>query len=400
MTRSEFLTKFWQAYPAMPPDADMAGRVLSCRNGKVELLNKGSWKIAKDCRFPVEILNANDLVAFELKAGEISNLTLLAPALEEPLQLSSDSLIQDKWFHFLSQVRLFFAGKGFNEAQTPTLVTCPGTEPFLDLFSTRFQQGSRSQTFYLPTSPELHLKKMLSVGYEQIFEIRPCFRNGEITERHQPEFWMLEWYRAFSNLEQILQDTLHLIDFLGGNVEGFGRKSMADLFQETLNFKLTPQTTLQELKTLAQAQGLKAENFEIWDDVFYLIFVEKVEPFLESEQPLIVEKYPPSQAALARLTEDGWGERFELYWKGLEICNAFHELNDPVLQAERFEADLAQKAHLGKEVPPLDPDFIRALRSGMPPSGGIALGLERLFMALNGIKSIQELRVFPARNLK
>lgn len=400
MNRAQFLMNFWKAYPAMPLEADVAGRVLSVGNGKVELLNKGSWKIANDCQFPVEILNVNDLVALELKAGEIFSLTLLAPALEEPLQLSSNSLIQDKWFHFLSQVRTFFAGKGFHEAQTPTLVTCPGTEPFLDLFSTRFQQGRRSQTLYLPTSPELHLKKMLSAGYEQIFEIRPCFRNGEITERHQPEFWMLEWYRAFSNLEQILQDTLHLIDFLGGDVEGFERKSMADLFQEKLNFKLTPQTTIQELKGLAQAQGLQAGNFDIWDDVFYLIFVEKVEPYLESEQPLIVEKYPPSQAALARLTEDGWGERFELYWKGLEICNAFHELNDPQVQAERFEADLAQKNRLGKEVPPLDADFIRALRSGMPPSGGIALGLERLFMALNGINSIQELRVFPARNLK
>lgn len=395
MQRSQYLNEHWVSYPPMPENADLGGRIGEIQENRLSLQGKGSWNVSSQCVFPWEILKENDLVALEFESSEIKNITLLAPALESPLKVSSNWQTQELWFAFLHKVREFFAGKGFLEAQTPSLVVCPGTEPFLDLFSTEFQSGSKKKKYYLPTSPELHLKKMLSAGYEKIFEIRPCFRNGEISERHQPEFWMLEWYRAFSNLEQIIQDTLHLIEFLGGNIEKFQRKTMAQLFQEKLDFKLTPKTSIDELKRLAKKSGLNADDYKIWDDVFYLIFLEKIEPYLESENPLIVEKYPPSQAALARLTEDGWGERFELYWHGLEICNAFHELNDPKIQADRFQADLRQKKALGKEVPPLDEDFLKALAAGLPPSGGIALGLERLFMALNRIQKISELKVFP-----
>jgi elongation factor P--(R)-beta-lysine ligase len=391
MQRQTYLAEQWKPYPVMPANAEIAGRVseIHLASGRIALLGKGEWILSTAAQFPLQVLVPGDWVAFEMKAGKVSELTLLAPALQEPKMLSSSQEIQRKWFEFLQQVRQFFTGKGFQEAQTPSLVVCPGTEPFLDLFSVG--------NYYLPTSPELSLKKMLAGGYEQIFEIRPCFRRGEISERHQPEFWMLEWYRAFHGLEQIMQDTLHLIEFMGGDVTGFQRKSMADLFQEKLQFHLTPKTSIHELKALADQVGLGStvRNYEIWDDVFYLLFIEKIEPFLDSENPLIVEKYPPSQAALARLTEDGWGERFELYWKGFEIANAFHELNDPQIQAERFQTDLDLKKSLGKDVPSLDPDFLDALKAGMPPSGGIALGLERLFMGLHGIKDIRELRVFP-----
>jgi elongation factor P--(R)-beta-lysine ligase len=391
MQRQTYLAEQWKPYPVMPANAGVAGRVsyFDPATGRIALQGKGEWHLTKACQFPLQVLAPGDWVAFELKDGLIMMLTLLAPALQEPKSLSSSQEIQRKWFEFLQQVRRFFGGKGFQEAQTPSLVACPGTEPFLDFFSV--------DKYYLPTSPELSLKKMLAGGYEQIFEIRTCFRHGEISERHQPEFWMLEWYRAFHGLEQIMQDTLHLIEFMGGDVAGFQRRSMADLFREKLGFHLTPQTSIQELKALADKVGLGStvRNYEIWDDVFYLLFIEKIEPFLDSDKPLIVEKYPPSQAALARLTEDGWGERFELYWKGIEIANAFHELNDPQVQAERFQADLDLKKSLGKEVPKLDPDFLDALKAGMPPSSGIALGLERLFMCLNGIQDIRQMRVFP-----
>jgi lysyl-tRNA synthetase class 2 len=393
MDRQYFLSNVWKPYPVMPPSAEARGRVslLSADQRRLSLLGKGEWSLSPNCSFPLEVLRPGDWVALQVEAGQVIELTLLAPALKEPKMLSSNPEVQRRWFDFLQKVRDFFSGQGFQEAQTPSLVVCPGTEPFLDLFSV--------DKWFLPTSPELHLKKMLAGGYEQIFEIRPCFRRGEISNRHQPEFWMLEWYRAFHDLEQILQDTLHLIEFLGGDVSGFQRKSMAQLFQENLNFTLTPQTSIDELKALAATVGLgdAVRNYQIWDDVFYFLFIEKVEPFLNSEHPLIVEKYPPSQAALARLTEDGWGERFELYWKGLEIANAFHELNDPVVQERRSAEDLVLKKSLGKEVPALDPDFFAALWSGLPPAGGIALGLERLFMCLQGIQDIRDLRVFPFR---
>ncbi|PIS10448.1 MAG: EF-P lysine aminoacylase GenX [Bdellovibrio sp. CG10_big_fil_rev_8_21_14_0_10_47_8] len=410
MTREHFLEKIWTRYPAMPEGEDwISGRLSSLSAQTLSIEGLGEWtvhaqvllgpsyqgELALGFKDLCLCLKHNDWLTFRLVQGAVQEIFLLAPALTEPPRTRVAQCHQQKWMQFLSRVREFFVSKGFQEVQTPTLVTCPGTEPFLDLFSTEFKVGSRQQKFYLPTSPELHLKKILALGQRQIFEMRPCFRNGEISERHQPEFWMLEWYRAFSNLEQILQDTLHLLEFVGAEFETWDRKSMAQLFQEHLDFSLTPTTSMGELIALAQKLGLQVEKYELWDDVFYLLFVEKIEPFLNSKNPLIVDRYPPSQAALARLTPDGWGDRFELYWKGFEIANAFHELNDPQIQKQRFEKDLQQKRDLKKEIPPLDTEFIHMLESGMPPSGGIALGLERLFMALHGIERIEEVKMFP-----
>jgi lysyl-tRNA synthetase class 2 len=412
MDRKSFLEKMWRPYPAVPPGGSLCGRLETFTEKNVSLIGKGSFPLdqqvkilplKEDASQPAffDWLNYGDQVALVLREGKVNEIWLLAPCQEEPLRLSSSPKLQEEWSHFLQQVRTFFVGKGFLEVHTPTLVTCPGTEPFLDLFSTELHAPGHKQKLFLPTSPELSLKKMLAGGYEKIFEIRPCFRNGEITDTHQPEFFMLEWYRAYSDLEQIKQDVLHLIEFVTDTPltkdgeAGFAAVSMRQLFQEILQFDLTPETSAAELMQLAGRLGLSTVGYDLWDDLFYLLFVDQIEPKLHSEEPLFVEKYPPSQAALARLTEEGWGDRFELYWKGLEIANAFHELNDPKVQWARLQEDLTKKRHLGKEIPSIDDDFFRALRSGMPPSGGIALGLERLFMATRGIAQIQALKVFP-----
>lgn len=404
MKRAEFLKQIWKPYPSLDARFGIAGRLKEIDGKRVEIVGKGQWTLAESVRVDStklsiqnlkEILNENDWLGVQVENEQVVEIQLLAPCLEKPLPSSSSPQIQQKWFQFIDKTREFFRHKGFQEAQTPTLVVCPGTEPFLDLFSTDLKVGSRKQKLFLPTSPELHLKKMLAAGYENIFEIKSCFRNGEITDRHQPEFQMIEWYRSFSNLDQIIQDCLHLLEFLGASVDGFQRKSMAQLFNEMLQFELTPETSIEELKLLSKRLDLSTQDYLLWDDVFYLIFIEKIEPFIDSKQPFFLEKYPPSQAALARLTPDGWGERFELYWKGYEIANAFHELNDPEIQTQRFQDDLGHKKSLGKEIPPLDQDFLQALRSGMPPSSGVALGLERLFMALHGVTQISQLKVFP-----
>lgn len=419
MNRAQFLENHWRPYPS----ADFAGEILfgrvqeisstqiSLQDGKVFSLADSVFVGPLKSKEKIEasqVLHKHDWVALRFEKQNIQEIFLLAPALENLATISVSLQTRRHWASYLQALRDFFAGKNFLEVQTPTLVPCPGTEPFLDLFSTEFKQGSRVQKLYLPTSPEIHLKKLLAQGLPQIYEIRPCFRNGEVSERHQPEFLMCEWYRSFENLQQIQQDCLHMISYLleklpAGiipaarreqalkELEQFQVVSMAALFEKHLKFKLTPTTTIEELKKLAKNLDLHAERFTQWDDVFFLIFIEKVEPYLETESPLFLEKYPPSQAALARLTEDGWGDRFELYWKGLELANAFHELNDPVMQAQRFQEDLEKKFQIGKEVPPLDPEFMQALRSGMPPSSGIALGVERLFMALTGIEKISEI---------
>jgi lysyl-tRNA synthetase class 2 len=171
--------------------------------------------------------------------------------------------------------------------------------------------------------------------------------------------------------------------------------SVAELFKIHCDFTLTPQTSKDELKALAEKLHVDVRSAESIDDYFFLIFMEKIESQLHGDDMVFVEKYPPYQAALARLTSDGWGDRFEVYWKGLELANAFHELNDPQVQRLRSAEDLQKKAEAGKELIQLDTEFFQCLDAGMPPSGGIALGVERLFMALMGQGQIADLFVFP-----
>lgn len=331
----------------------------------------------------INILQVGDWVAVEN-----DQLILLAPALQKPRLLKARSQALAEWSAFLKQVRLFFETKSFQEISTPTIVPCPGTEPYLDPVSV-------GEGKYLPTSPELHLKKALSMGLGPLYEIRPCFREKEISERHQPEFWMLEWYRPMADLSEIKNDLMSLIRFLSQETNpSFRTISMAELFQEKLQFGLTPKTTKQELIQLAEGLGLYFKDTDSWDDLFTLIFVDQLEESLGKDGPLFLENYPPSQAALARLTSEGWGDRFEFYWKGFEIANAFHELNDPVEQLRRAHEDNEKKADIGKPMVSLDQDFLDALSEGMPPSAGVALGLERLFMCLTKYRSFSDFRVF------
>jgi lysyl-tRNA synthetase class 2 len=346
-----------------------------------------------------QILIAGDLVAIS-DAGQV---TLLAPHLQKlparPLHLENLQL----WQEYIYWVREFFQEKKFIEIQTPGLVKCPGTEPSLDVFSTEFVMGSRREKLYLPTSPELHLKKALALGAENIFEIKKCYRNGEVTLHHQPEFTMIEWYRAFDNLQSIKRDVAELVTYLVKKMPalkapaGFDTFTMAQLFKSHCGFELKPNTSMEQLRDLAKSLGVDVSSATQIDDFFFLLFLEKIETKLLPERMVFVEKYPPYQAALARLTADGWGDRFEVYFQGLEIANAFHELNDPQVQKQRFAEDFAKKKALNKEQIPLDEEFMQCLEAGMPPSGGIALGLERLFMALTKLANISETRLFPVK---
>lgn len=345
-----------------------------------------------------EFITQGDVVAILSQ----TEFVLLAPHQRPlPQRTFSNETLRD-WAHFMGELRTFFVDREFLELRTPTLVTCPGTEPALDVFLTRFKYGSTQKDFYLPTSPELHLKKALALGAEKIFEIATCFRNGEVTERHQPEFLMLEWYRAYGNLDLIKKDVIELVGYLADSmkldrprqVKSF---SVSDLFNLYCGFNLTPQTTKEELKALAHRLCVDVRSAETIDDYFFLIFMEKIESQLPINDLVFVEKYPPYQAALARLTEDGWGDRFEVYWKGLELANAFNELNDPQIQRLRSKEDLEKKQKMGKDPVPLDEEFFQCLDAGMPPSGGIALGVERLYMALNNISQLSDVRIFPLR---
>lgn len=301
---------------------------------------------------------------------------------------------------FLQTLHSALLGMGLMPVETPSLVPCPGMEPTLEPFSTQWEWGRKNQRFYLPTSPELHLKKLLAQGWTDIYEIKTCYRNRELSEIHQPEFLMLEWYRAFQDLNFIRKDLERILDFLfeAGMIEGdrpqIRIRSYPDLFEEHLGFRLQPHTSAEELRELCRKFEIHFEDSDDWDDLFFRLSLEKIEPQFERYGALIVQDFPPSQAALARLTAQGWADRFEFYWRGFEIANAFHELNDPKEQKRRFEKEIQDRQRLGTS--PLEPDseFLRYLESGMPPAAGIALGVERLLLACQNRKNLKEFRAF------
>jgi lysyl-tRNA synthetase class 2 len=347
--------------------------------------------------------NEVQVEGFEVRIQRVKahQVQLLAPC-QEIFNIDNFNYKKSKqWQFFLQQIRKTFEVLDFTEVHTPSLLPAPGTEPFLDFFKTEFKMGSQKKTFYLPTSPELHLKKMISAGWCRIFEIKNCFRNGEVSEHHQPEFWMLEWYRAYDNLDSLVKDIQGILNFLKLHwpepIVGHGplkQVTIAQLFQDHCHFDLTPRTSKKELEGLAQKLSVELHPTDTWNDIFFKIFLEKIEKNLGFDQPTIVRNYPPSQAALARLTPEGWADRFEFYWKGIEIANAFHELNDPEEQLKRFKEEISfREKHRGETIP-MDENFIKALQAGFPPTAGIALGLDRLFMAVTNLKDISKTRAF------
>lgn len=402
MDRVEFLKTKWLAYPEVPSNSQVSGRIYRLelqRSPALVEIHRGLEVHKLEFTQTPEILSflvEGDLVALDSK-GE---LVLLTPALQSLPQNKIDLEILKKWNLFEKTLMNFFWEKEFLQLRTPSLVTCPGTEPSLDVFSTTLKVGSLTKKLFLPTSPEIHLKKALALGADKIFEVARVYRNGEITERHQPEFLMLEWYRAFSTLRRIQEDVVDLVHYLADQLklkrpESIQTFSVAELFKIHCGFNLKPDTQIPELKELAKMLDVDVRSAETIDDYFFLIFMEKIESQLPSNDLVFVKDYPPYQAALARLTPSGWGDRFEVYWKGLELGNAFHELNDPKIQRLRSQEDLEKKAQMGKEMIELDEEFFQCLEAGMPPSGGIAMGVERLFMSLFDIDDIKQVQVFP-----
>jgi elongation factor P--(R)-beta-lysine ligase len=393
----------FKEYPPAPEQVLYAGRitkisaqgsflVLTTEKNQVlseySLENQSHW---------LESLKPGDIIAVDAQ----EKLHLLARGEEVGSPVSYKTLRD--WQKFLQLVRDFFVKNEFLEINTPTLVVCPGTEPSLEAFQTTLVKGTQIEKRFLPTSPELHLKKAMVYGFDKIFEIKNCFRNGEFTEHHQPEFWMLEWYRGYVNLKSIEQDVRSLISYVISNFpdetlkwpQSFRIVTVAELFKEHTGFAITPWTTLEEYKNLAKNLQIEVRGADSIDDYFFAIFIEKIESSFSPTELVFVKDYPPFQAALARVNKLGWAERMEVYFGGFELANAFHELNDPEVQAQRFEEDLQKKKALGKSDIQLDSEFMSLLKKGMPPSAGIALGLDRLFMALFEIHDIRQTKLFP-----
>jgi elongation factor P--(R)-beta-lysine ligase len=243
----------------------------------------------------------------------------------------------------------------------------------------------------------------MACGWLNVFEIKSCFRRDEYSPHHDSEFLMLEWYRGFKTLDQIVADLDQLIQQLthrgwsGGQAKS--QLEMTDfesLFRSEFDFSLTPTTSVQELHELCRRENLEPIESDTFNDLVHRLMIEKIEPRLKDKsRPTVVRNFPPSMAALARLNEKGWADRFELYWNGLEIANAFYEVIEPAEQAERWRVEREERKRLGTGDLPEDETLIEALEHGLPPSAGIALGIERLYMAMMGVEDIRELKQFP-----
>lgn len=298
-----------------------------------------------------------------------------------------------RFAQFVNEVRDYLLEIGLQEVFTPSLVNCPGLEPSLEPFATELTRGKQARKVYLPTSPEIHLKKAMAMGLTDIFEIKPCFRRGEFSPHHENEFLMLEWYRGYADLDLVIED-------LRGMVKADVKVTdFAWLFREELGFELKPSTSREELRQLCKTLSIHTHETDTFTDLFHRLMIEKIEPAMEKRGPLIVRRFPPEMAALARLDDAGWADRFEFYWNGLEIANAFFEVTDPQEQKQRWAGEQAERKRLGTSDLPQDESLIRALEKGLPPTGGIALGLERLYMATHQVKDIRQLRLFSANDL-
>lgn len=348
-----------------------------------------------------DVLRVGDIVVLRVDQGRVNAIELLVPMRSSVVEVENDYQVNELWHKFINGLRAYFFQSGFEEASTPSLVSSPGMEEHLEAFQTERFIGGQKKTVYLPTSPEFHLKKMLCRGWIKIFEIKRCFRNNETSDIHQPEFWMLEWYRAYAKLETIAKDFENLLLFIDRDILKpktalrFRRVTMRELFREHCDFDLSVQTEISDLQDLCRKFGVYFSLEDRWDDLFHRVFLEKIEGALVPEEVTFIFSYPPQLTSLARTDEKGWSDRFEVYWHGVELCNAFQELNDSTEQVQRIHSSNQTKKEMGRKSFPVDDDFIKHLEYGLPPSAGIALGVERLFMVWLGRKKLDEVLVFP-----
>ena len=316
----------------------------------------------------------------------------------------------------LRATRGFFFERGFVEADTPQLVPAPGTEPHIDPLSTSVRltlTPSMPQARWLITSPELALKRVVAAGVPRVFQLVHVFRDGERSPRHLPEFTMVEWYRGPGTLDEIWNDTQGLIRAVAaviGNRSGIDVDAAAESMSVSEAFARCAQVdlplALDEMKAgdplalpkRVQAAGEMLRPGADFDDAFFQVMGNRVEPAIGQQRLAVVTQWPAQMAVLARLDDDPrFARRFEAYARGLELCNAFDELTDAVEQRARFNDDNATRRTLGKVEVPLDEEFLAALPRLPSPSAGNALGFDRLLMLLTGAADIDDVTALPWR---
>ena len=305
--------------------------------------------------------------------------------------------------------RAFFAARGYTEVETPYAVPVPGEEVHLRAFATRRERSDgTSEPLWLHTSPEFAMKRLLAGGSGPIFQFARVWRNGEGSPLHAPEFTMLEWYRPGADMDSLIAETTKLLrDVLPAEVCVRGvTTSLAEIERLTVAEAFARYVGADVLATegdavaLAVGAGTRLRDGETWEDLFFRLLLERIEPRLGRAHPTFLTHWPAAQAALARRdpADPRVAERFELFFCGIELANAFVELTDPVEQRERFIADRVRRHAMHGPDWEIDEDFLAALAE-MPPCAGIALGFDRLAMIASGADRIGQVLWLPPVDL-
>ncbi|MGJ3354029.1 elongation factor P--(R)-beta-lysine ligase [Providencia sp. Je.9.19] len=299
----------------------------------------------------------------------------------------------------IAEIRRFFADRCVLEVETPAMSQATVTDVHLVPFETRFVGPGAAQgiNLYLMTSPEYHMKRLLAAGSGPIYQLCRSFRNEEAGRHHNPEFTMLEWYRPHFDMYRLINEVDDLLqqvlDCESAELLSYQQAFLRHLDIDPLSAEKS------ELREVAARLDLSniAEQETDKDALLQLLFVMGVEPHIGKDKPVVVYHFPATQASLAVIsTEDHRvAERFEVYYKGMELANGFHELTDASEQRQRFEQDNRKRAALGLPIQPIDEHLLSALTHGLPDCSGIAVGVDRLIMiALNAAK-ISDVIAFP-----
>ncbi len=335
----------------------------------------------------------------------------------QPHEFEKKRPFLEKRAEIVRALRGFFDSQGFLEVSTPVLQVCPVMDTHIHAFETllRHPDLSTAKTLYLQTSPEFDMKKLMVAGVERLYQMCPVFRNAEGSRLHSPEFTMLEWYRAQADYTAIMEDCTALLRQLAQalGVQNYSYRgkvcdpfaewqviSVADAFAHYAGIVLDG--VLDDTAAFAEAvrgKGIRVAEGDRWDDLFFAVMAEKIEPYLGAEVPAILYDYPASLASLSRRkpSDPRYAERFELYVCGVELANAFSELTDAAEQRQRFVEEMALKKTIYNESYPADEEFLRALEYGLPESAGIALGVDRLVMLATGAEDISQVLWAPVQ---
>jgi lysyl-tRNA synthetase class 2 len=365
------------------------GTVFRTRRGELSLKLEGYELLAKSLRPPPEKHHGLTDVETRFRQRE---LDLIANEETRELFMTRAKVI--------TAIRAWLDEHGFIEVETPVLQPIYGGAAARP-FTTHHNELDR--TLYLRIATELYLKRLIVGGLERVYEIGKDFRNEGVSFKHNPEFTMLEWYEAYADYEDVARHTEELVHFVAKQVgqpdrfrPPWARETLGGAIAERTGIDIYAHRSLEALQQAMRERALEIPDEETWAQLVDHLLSKYVEPTLQA--PTFLMDYPVELSPFAKRhrTEEGLVERWEVFVDGMEFANAFTELNDPDEQRRRFEEQAAAAAAGDAEAHPFDEAFVQALEHGMPPTGGIGIGIDRLVMVLTGHRSIREVVLFPA----